>query len=296
MNKLAIGMLSIAVALVGCSRITMLRTEEMRNVGTDVQVSVKGNLDSAMHKLRSDNKQLRKRVDSLKAELVASAVAQKRMQAEITMLSRRVSDESERNDSRQEEIIYRLDMLLGKSDKILAKKVVVSGAPQAPISLDSLEREAEKLVEAEATFNTARSDFHSGEYKLAFKGFKQVYEQMKTGELAENSLYWMGLCLIEVNQRDKAKKIFTNLSETFPDGAKSCPSIFKLANLYGEECDIQSQKQFLQKLLSKKSCEKTGEFEQSAEILQEILEKEEKTAVGEKVEACVPAVHAPAAK
>ena len=83
-------MLSIAVALVGCSRITMLRTEEMRNVGTDVQVSVKGNLDSAMHKLRSDNKQLRKRVDSLKAELVASAVAQKRMQAEITMLSRRV--------------------------------------------------------------------------------------------------------------------------------------------------------------------------------------------------------------
>ena len=296
MNKLAIGMLSIAVALVGCSRITMLRTEEMRNVGTDVQVSVKGNLDSAMHKLRSDNKQLRKRVDSLKAELVASAVAQKRMQAEITMLSRRVSDESERNDSRQEEIIYRLDMLLGKSDKILAKKVVVSGAPQAPISLDSLEREAEKLVEAEATFNTARSDFHSGEYKLAFKGFKQVYEQMKTGELAENSLYWMGLCLIEVNQRDKAKKIFTNLSETFPDGAKSCPSIFKLANLYGEECDIQSQKQFLQKLLSKKSCEKTGEFEQSAEILQEILEKEEKTAAGEKVEACVPAVHASAAK
>ena len=296
MNKLAIGMLSIAVALVGCSRITMLRTEEMRNVGTDVQVSVKGNLDSAMHKLRSDNKQLRKRVDSLKAELVASAVAQKRMQAEITMLSRRVSDESERNDSRQEEIIYRLDMLLGKSDKILAKKVVVSGAPQAPISLDSLEREAEKLVEAEATFNTARSDFHSGEYKLAFKGFKQVYEQMKTGELAENSLYWMGLCLIEVNQRDKAKKIFTNLSETFPDGAKSCPSIFKLANLYGEECDIQSQKQFLQKLLSKKSCEKTGEFEQSAEILQEILEKEDKTAAGEKVEACVPAVHAPAAK
>ena len=68
MNKLAIGMLSVAIALVGCSRITMLRTEEMRNVGTDVQVSVKGNLDSAMHRLRSDNKALRKRLDSLKAE------------------------------------------------------------------------------------------------------------------------------------------------------------------------------------------------------------------------------------
>lgn len=293
MKKLAIAIVTVAFALVGCSQMTILRTEEMRNVGTDVQVAVLSNLDSAMRKLRTDNKNLRKRVDSLRAELDASALAQKRMMAEITTLSRRVSDESERNDSRQEEIIYRLDMLLGKSDKILAKKVVVSGAPQAPISMDSLEREAEKLVEAEATFNTARSDFHSGEYKLAFKGFKQVYEQMKTGELAENSLYWMGLCLIEVNQLDKAKKIFTNLSETFPDGAKACPSLFKLANLYGEGCDIQSQKQYLQKVLSKKSCEKTGEFEQSAEILQEILEKEEKTAAGEPVEACVPVVREP---
>jgi len=294
MKKIALGIVSVAFALVGCSKITVVRTEEMRNVGTDVQVAVLSNLDSAVHKLKSDNKALRKRVDSLRAELDASALLQKRMMAEITMLSRRVSDESERNDSRQEEIIYRLDMLLGKSDKILAKKVVVSGAPQAPMSLDSLEREAEKLVEAEATFNTARSDYHSGEYKLAFKGFKQVYEQMKSGELAENSLYWMGLCLIEVNQIDKAKKIFTNLSETFPDGAKACPSMFKLANLYGEECGIDSQKQMLQKILSKKSCEKTGEFEQSAEMLQEILEKEEKTAAGEKVDACVPVVREPA--
>lgn len=297
MKRLAFGLV-VAFALVGCSQMTILRTEEMQNVGNSVQTTVVGKLDSSVHRLRSDNKALRKRVDSLRAELDASILVQKRMMAEITTLSRRVSDESERNDSRQEEIIYRLDMLLGKSDKILAKKVVVSGAPQTPMSLDSLEREAEKLVESEATFNTARSDFHSGEYKLAFKGFKQVYEQMKTGELAENSLYWMGLCLIEVNQLDKAKKIFANLSETFPDGAKACPALFKLANLYGEGCDIQSQKQYLQKVLSKKSCEKTGEFEQSAEILQEILEKEEKIAAGEKVDACIPVVRegAPAAK
>ncbi len=295
MKRLAFGLV-VAFALVGCSQMTILRTEEMQNVGNSVQTTVVGKLDSSVHRLRSDNKALRKRVDSLRAELDASILVQKRMMAEITTLSRRVSDESERNDSRQEEIIYRLDMLLGKSDKILAKKVVVSGAPQTPMSLDSLEREAEKLVESEATFNTARSDFHSGEYKLAFKGFKQVYEQMKTGELAENSLYWMGLCLIEVNQLDKAKKIFANLSETFPDGAKACPSLFKLANLYGEGCEIESQKQYLQKILSKKSCEKTGEFEQSAEILQEILEKEEKTAAGEKVDACIPVVREPAAK
>ena len=274
--------LLMVAALTGCSQMTVLRTQEMKAVGAEVQA----NLDSVSAQLQAQN-------DSLRAELDAAALAQKRMQAEITMLSRRVADESERNDSRQEEIIYRLDMLLGKSDKILAKKVVVSGAPAAPVSMDSLEREAEKLVEAEAMFNTARSDYHRGEFKLAYSGFKQVYEQMKEGELAENSLYWMALCLIDVAQVDKAKKVFARMSEAFPDGQKTCPALFKLSSLYGEECDINMQKQYLQKILSTKSCEKSAEFEQAAEMLQEILEKEDKKSAGEPVERCVPVVREP---
>lgn len=294
MKKLAIGIASIAFALVGCSKITMLRTEEMKNVGTDVQVAVLSNLDSAVQVLKAENDTLRMRLDSLKAELLAqqeaSALLQKRMMAEVTMLSRRVGDESERNDSRQEEIIYRLDMLLGKSDKILAKKVVVSGAPQAPISMDSVEREAERLVEAEAMFNTARSDYHRGEYKLAYTGFKQVYEQMKSGELGENSLYWMALCLVEVNQIEKAKKVLDALTQNFPDGGKTCTALFKLAGIYGDECGIDMQKQYLQKILATKLCEKSAEFEQAAEMLQSILELEEKKASGATVEACEPVV------
>ena len=314
MKKIALGIVSIAFALVGCSQMTVLRTEEMRNVGTDVQVAVLSNLDSAMHKLRADNKNLRKRVDSLMAELLAqqeaSALLQKRMMAELTMLSRRVSDESERNDSRQEEIIYRLDMLLGKSDKILAKKVVVSGAPQQQVSMDSVEREAERLVEAEAMFNTARSDYHRGEYKLAYTGFKQVYEQMKEGELGENSLYWMGLCLVDVNQVEKAKKVFEALAQSFPEGQKICTTMFKLAAIYAAEGNVDMQKQYLQKILSSKSCATSGEFEQAAEILQELLEgnsvepqpisdkKPEEAAPAPATEAApaAPATEAPAAE
>ena len=288
-----------ALSLTGCSQMTVLRTEEMRNVGTDVQVAVLSNLDSAMHKLRADNKNLRKRVDSLKAELLAqqeaSALLQKRMMAELSILSRRVSDESERNDSRQEEIIYRLDMLLGKSDKILAKKVVVSGAPQAPISMDSVEREAERLVEAEAMFNTARSDYHRGEYKLAYAGFKQVYEQMKTGELGENSLYWMALCLIDANQVEKAKKVFSSLADAFPEGQKVCTTMFKLAAIYSAEGNVDMQKQYLQKILNSKTCSTSGEFEQAAEILQEILETETQAAPKTADPSSVPEASAPAA-
>ena len=268
MKRLALSLVVLSFALTGCSQVTMLRTQEMKAVGTDVQVAVLSNLDSSVQYLSAQNDSLRAELDSVKALLATN----KRMMAEITMLSRRMGDESERNDSRQEEIIYRLDMLLGKSDKILAKKVVVSGAPQAPMSMDSLEREAEKLVEAEAMFNTARSDYHRGEYKLAYSGFKQVYEQMKTGELAENSLYWMALCLIDANQKDKAKKVLTSLSDAFPEGQKTCSAMFKLASLHAEDGEVDLQKQYLQKILNSKNCATSAEFEQAAGILQELLE------------------------
>ena len=268
MKRLALSLVVLSFALTGCSQVTMLRTQEMKAVGTDVQVAVLSNLDSSVQYLSAQNDSLRAELDSVKALLATN----KRMMAEITMLSRRMGDESERSDSRQEEIIYRLDMLLGKSDKILAKKVVVSGAPQAPMSMDSLEREAEKLVEAEAMFNTARSDYHRGEYKLAYSGFKQVYEQMKTGELAENSLYWMALCLIDAKQKDKAKKVLTSLSDAFPDGQKTCSAMFKLASLHAEDGEVDLQKQYLQKILNSKNCASSAEFEQAAGILQELLE------------------------
>ena len=285
LKAISLGVVFASFMLSGCSSITILRTKEMKAIGDEIMVKN----DSAYKALSAENDSLRVQLDSVKSQLDAAAVAQKRLQAEVALLSKRMSEESVRRDTRQEEITYRLDLLLGKSDKILAKKVVVSGAP-APVSMDSLEREAEKLVEAEAMFNTARSDYHRGEFKLAYNGFKQVYEQMKEGELAENSLYWMALCLIDVNQVDKAKKVFARMSEAFPDGQKTCPALFKLSFLYGEECDIDMQKQYLQKILSTKSCEKSAEFEQAAEMLQEILEKEDKKAAGEPVDACVPVV------
>ena len=276
MKRLALSLAVLSLVFTGCSKITVLRTEEMQAVGTGVQVSVLSNLDTAVQTLSAENDSLKIELDSLRKELKASlessALLEKRMMAEITMLSRRMGDESERNDSRQEEIIYRLDMLLGKSDKILAKKVVVSGVSQQPISMDSVEREAERLVEAEAMFNTARSDYHRGEYKLAYSGFKQVYEQMKTGELGEGSLYWMALCLIDANQVEKAKKVFTSLIDAFPEGSKTCTSMFKLSAIFGTEGNIEAQKQYLQRILNSKACSATGEFEQAAEILQELLE------------------------
>jgi TolA-binding protein len=254
------------IIMSGCSSVTALRTKELKIVGDVVRKDVKNEINSQVDSLQ-------RLIDSLSA---AQDLVNRRLTAELSMLSKRVASESERNDSRQEEILYRLDLLLGKSDKILAKKVVINKSSAEPLALDSIEREAERLLEAESMFNTGRSDYLRGEYKLAFATFKQVYEQMKTGEFAEQSLYWMALCLVEVNQKEKAKILFSRFAEDFPTSSKICTVLFKLSNMAAEEKNIPSQKQYLQKLLEVKSCMESNEFLQGAEILEELLNAETK--------------------
>ncbi len=268
-KKGLVSLLAFALFATGCSHITMLRTEEIQEINDEVRGDLKNDIRKTDMRLDS----LRKANDELNAKLAKQEQLLNRMKADLSILAMRVADESVRNDSRQEEITYRLDLLLGKSDKILAKKVVVSGAP-APVSLDSIEREANLLLEMQTMFNTGRADFLRGEYKIAFDGFKQVYEQMKTGEMAEESLYWMALCLNEAGQQDKAKTILIRLSTEFPDGAKSCVTLFKLAGIAAAENDVKTQKQYLQTLLEKKQCMETNEFIQGAEMLEEILNGE----------------------
>ncbi len=238
----------------------------MRAVGDDVIAKN----DSSYKALSAENAALRAELDSVKAQLEASAVAQKRLQAEVTVLSNRMSEETVRRDTRQEEIIYRLDLLLGKSDKILAKKVVVNnGVASAVMEPDA---NAEKMIEAETMFNAAHSDYHRGEYKLAYNGFKQVYELVKKGEMAEGALYWMSLCLIEANQAAKAKTLLTNLVDSNPNGMKACAGMYKLATIYGNECNLDRKKQYLQMILSNNTCASTPELEQAAISLQEMLD------------------------
>ena len=263
-KSITLGIALASFMLTGCSSITILRTKEMKAVGDEIMVKN----DSAYKALSAENAKLRAQLDSVKLQLDAAAQAQKRLQTDVTLLTKRFGDESIRRDTRQEEIIYRLDLLLGKSDKILAKKVVVSGNAASTV----MEADAEKVMEAETMFNTAHSDYHRGEYKLAYNGFKQVYELMQKGEMAEGALYWMSLCLIEANQAEKAKTLLTNLVDSNPQGLKACASMFKLSTLYGNECNLDRQKQYLQMIISNNACVSTPELEQAALILQGLLD------------------------
>lgn len=266
MKRLVFGTLFFAFALTSCSSITVLRTKEMKAVGEDVKVDVKKEMVASAEAYQ-------KKLDSLTQIVDSLGLVQKRMKVELAMLSSKVADMGDRADSHHEELLYRLDLLLGKSDKILSKKVVVNGQAVAPPA-DSAMISTEKLQMLDSLFNTARADYHRGEIKLAYSEFKQIYEETKAGNMASDALYWMGVCLSDADQKDKAKIVFGRVVKQFPDAPKACASLFKLSGLAATEGDVPLQKQYLQKILGTKSCSDSNEFLQAAEILERVLNGE----------------------
>lgn len=241
-----------------CSSITILRTAEIKAVGDSIRTDVRY--------LQNEVDSLQGVIDSLLAEQTRFS---NRLRADFATLNMRVVEEAENDQARMEELLYRLDLLMNKSEKILSKRVVVSKKDSEP--LDSSSVQAQQISEMTTLYNTARTDYHRGEFRLAYGAFKQVYETLKAGELAESALYWMALCMQDAGQKDNSQKLFLRVLEQFPEGAKTCVVLYKLATLSEESGDVETQKQYLQRLMSTRKCADTNEFLKGAQQLQDLL-------------------------
>jgi TolA-binding protein len=206
--------------------------------------------------IRESTDKVNERLDSLIQVMDRNA---SRSSADISELSARITALDEKTDLRMEEIIYRLDRILG----IVQQKSVVtkSGAGEK-----SVEHER-KSQEMESLYNASRSDYLRGEYAVAYNGFKQIYESLKTGEMAENSFYWMGMCMLDAGRKENATILFKSLLDNYPKSPKVCTVTFKLASIAEAAGNREEQRAYLQKLLGTGHCTNSNEFQRAAEIL-----------------------------
>ena len=234
--------LALCAAFCSCSNITMLRTKEIKDATDNSAASINKRIDSLMLA-----------IDSLKLEQSKNL---SRLKADMSDLNSKISEQGDKSETRMEEITFRLDRLLG----IVQQKSVVtkSAAQSAP---------KEQNSEMEALYNASRADYLRGEYAVAYNGFKQIYESAKTGELAENALYWMAMCMLDAGKKENAETLFKNLLEKYPQSIKVCAVNFKLASMAEEANNKPEQKAWLQKLLSTEHCVSSNEFQRAADIL-----------------------------
>jgi TolA-binding protein len=232
----------LSMSLSSCSSITVLRTKEIREISESSAASINQRMDSLM---LEQNRQL------------------SRLVAELSDLSGRVNNQGDKYEARMEEINFRLDRILGNVQQRS------TGARVAAVSERSAEQE-HISGEMESLYNASRSDYLRGQYAVAYNGFKQIYESLKTGEMAENSLYWMGMCMLDAGRKGDAETLFKSLLSSFPKSAKVCTVNFKLANMAEEAKNKEEQKDYLQRLLGAEHCTQSNEFQRAADILQRL--------------------------
>ena len=206
--------------------------------------------------IRESTDKVNERLDSLMQVMDKNT---SRSSADILELSSRIAALEDKSDVRMEEITFRLDRILG----IVQQRSVVtkSGAGEK-----SAEQER-KSHEMESLYNASRSDYLRGEYAVAYNGFKQIYESLKVGEMAENSLYWMGMCMLDAGKKENAAMLFKSLLDNYPKSPKVCAVNFKLASMAEESGNREGQKAYLQRLLGTEHCTTSNEFQRAAEIL-----------------------------
>jgi TolA-binding protein len=243
---------------------TMLRTEELRNVQGEVKA------------VRTQVESLQKSVDELN---LAQGGSTSKMKADLTLMMKELESQITRLHSEIDETQYRLTQLSGKIDKLDAKKVIVgNGAPGQPAapgaapgtpgaSAPSGEVRVVEGLDLENLYNQARDDYIRGKYDLALQGFKNVYEKDAGGTWKELALYWIGESLLKLDKPDKAIDAYSRAVKEFPRGSKTCSAHFKIGLIYDQKKDKEKRDAEWSRLVAE--CPGSNEAQRAQEIQKE---------------------------
>jgi TolA-binding protein len=262
-------LLSISIlGWTGCSKITMLRTQELRKVEDDVKATGK------------QIETLQKSVDELN---LAQGGSTSKMKADLTLMLNQLESQITRLHAEIDETQYRLTQLSAKIDKLDQKKIIVgSGAAQSATGTPAgtpgaaatpgtatpgTETRVVEGLDLEAMFNQARDDYIRGKYELAMTGFKTVYEKDAGGTWRELAMFWMGETLMKQDKPDKALEAYGRVVKEFPRGTKSCSARFKSGLIYNQKKEKAKRDEEWAALI--KECPGTNEAQRAQELQKE---------------------------
>lgn len=218
----------------GCAQITLLRTEELR--------------------------QIENRVDSLRVDMKNAQDQLLKEQKTNTELLRLVRADQEVHFNTIEQRVLSLESNMSENQSRLSKIDAKTGEIQRKVeeksSADSLAKEANS-AEVEKLFQLAYGDFVKGKYDLALNGFSDLLIQFPRSPLVEDALYWQAECSYAGKALDKAEKGYFAYIKSYPAGKKMCVALYKLGLIYQAQKLPKKKDMVWEKLLS--SCPDSDE-------------------------------------
>lgn len=203
------GLALVLGLLPGCSHITVLRIQELKQVQT--------------------------RVDSLRMELVAlqrQIIQEQKKQNEILRLIR--ADQQVRFD----EVNRGLSAVVGNVSESQVRLSQISEQTRAikkrweeKAIADSMV-DAARAAEVESLYEIALGDFTAGRYEIAHSGFQDLLTRFPDSPQAEDAMYWSAECHYAQKAYDQAENGYKAYYKSYGDGRNVCVTLYKLGLVY----------------------------------------------------------------
>ena len=119
----------------------------------------------------------------------------------------------------------------------------VNPAPAAPAS--------SALVGAQLAdhYRNALMLYGRGKFDDARRAFQQVFDQDPAGDLADNSLYWIGETYFAAGNYSEAMKYYKRVTVEFAEQNKAPDALFKIALSFEKTSDLGMAKQTLEEVI-----------------------------------------------
>jgi tol-pal system protein YbgF len=200
------------LAVAGCSNITLLRIEELKQVQSHVD-SLKMELSTLQDQIAKEQKQQGEMLRLIRADQQARFA---QFEKEIAALNGNISESQARLsqiDEKTLEIKKRWD------EKAYADSVAHTA----------------RNTEIENLFDIAIKDFTAGRYEIALTGFQELMTNYPDSKQAEDSRYWAAECYYVRKKYDEAMRLYKEYIKVFPTGTKSCVTLFKMGLIFEKQ-------------------------------------------------------------
>lgn len=198
----------MCVATMSCTRLTVLRTQEIMEV--------------------------QYRVDSLRSEIEIMEEAQtqeaetaKTAQVSVELLLQRLIEMVQQLSGNLSESQIRLSELNKKTGALTLHMAEEARKD----SLVQTSQEQERF----ALFDLALTEYKSGEYQVAIDALTDYIAQYPDTEEAKDAVYWQGECFLAMKKLTEAEELFKQYYGQNQAGKHACLVLFKLGMVYDQQ-------------------------------------------------------------
>lgn len=210
----------------GCTNITLLRTEELRQVQAHVD-TLKEEMVTLQNQLLEQQKTNHELLRLLRAD---QQVRFGEIDSKVGALENGISESQQR---------------LSKIDE---KTQALKAGWEEKARADSL-AESMKRAEIEKLFQLAYDDFMARRYDLAVSGFNDVKTQYPESQQAEEATYWIAECSYAQKKYDDALDGYKAYIKEYPEGTKMCVTLYKMGMVFDKKKKRKSRDMVWKKLL-----------------------------------------------